>query len=108
MKTTRADITSATAVQFIELMYALAVQNIPKGEEWLYEVKFDGYHWLAGRNSSKVTHRPIAIAEARGWIKKIPPVYHAIELPEIRIVFVSFKVPGSIASIRSNGRNKSA
>jgi hypothetical protein len=34
--------------------------------------------------------------------------YHANELPEIRIVFVSFKVPGSIASIRSNGRNKSA
>jgi len=59
-------------------------------------------------NSSKVTHRLITIAEARGWIKKIPPVYHAIELPEIRIVFVSFKVPGSIASIRSNGRNKSA
>jgi len=30
-------------------MYALAVQNIPDGKEWLYEVKFDGYreeYWL--------------------------------------------------------------
>jgi len=100
--------TKSGTIQFIEPMYARLVQKLPEGREWLYEVKFDGYHWLAGRNSSKVTHRPIAIAEARGWIKKIPPVYHAIELPEIRIVFVSFKVPGSIASIRSNGRNKSA
>ena len=90
MKTTRDDTTTAPAVQFIEPMYALAVQNIPEGKEWLYEVKFDGYCCLGGRNSSKV------------------PGYHAIELPEIRIVFVSFKVPGSIASIRSNGRNKSA
>jgi len=24
-------------------MYALAVQNIPEGEDWLYEVKVDGY-----------------------------------------------------------------
>ena len=25
-------------IQFIEPMYALAVQNIPEGKEWLYEV----------------------------------------------------------------------
>jgi hypothetical protein len=32
---------------FIEPMYALAVQNIPEGKEWLYEVKFDGIGaWL--------------------------------------------------------------
>jgi bifunctional non-homologous end joining protein LigD len=29
-------------------MYALAVQNIPEGKEWLYQVKFDGYRCLAG------------------------------------------------------------
>ena len=29
-------------------MYALAVQHIPAGKEWLYEVKFDGYRgWRA-------------------------------------------------------------
>src|SRR5215831_1059383 len=36
-------------------MYALAVQNIPEGKEWLYEVKFDGYRCLAGRNKAGVT-----------------------------------------------------
>jgi len=24
-------------------MYALAVQSVPEGKEWMYEVKFDGY-----------------------------------------------------------------
>jgi len=36
-------------------MYAQAVQNLPEGKEWLYEVKFDGYRCLAGRNSNTVT-----------------------------------------------------
>ena len=36
-------------------MYALAVQNIPESKEWRYEVKFDGYRCLAGRDKSGVT-----------------------------------------------------
>jgi len=36
-------------------MYALAVQNIPEGKEWLYEVKFDGYRCLAGKSQNGVT-----------------------------------------------------
>src|SRR4029453_12615742 len=36
-------------------MYALAVQNLPQGQEWFYEVKFDGYRCLAGRDSTGVT-----------------------------------------------------
>jgi len=36
-------------------MYALAVQKIPEGKEWLYEVKFDGYRCLAGRDKDGVT-----------------------------------------------------
>ena len=40
---------------FIDPMYALAVQTVPEGKEWLYEVKFDGYRCLAERDSSKVT-----------------------------------------------------
>jgi len=36
-------------------MYALAVQELPQGQEWLYEVKLDGYRCLAGRDSTGVT-----------------------------------------------------
>ena len=35
-------------------MYARLDQKLPEGKEWLYEVKFDGYRCLAGRNSSGV------------------------------------------------------
>jgi ATP-dependent DNA ligase len=42
-------------LRFIEPMYAVAVQTVPEGQEWLYEVKFDGYRWLAGRNKNGVT-----------------------------------------------------
>jgi len=36
-------------------MYPRLVQNLADGNDWLFEVKFDGYRCLAGRDSSKVT-----------------------------------------------------
>ena len=42
-------------VHFIEPMYAIAVQSTPSGNGWLYEVKFDGYRCLAGRDKNGVT-----------------------------------------------------
>ena len=41
-------------IRFIEPMYALAVQNLPEGKEWLYEIKLDGYRALAGKGSHGV------------------------------------------------------
>jgi bifunctional non-homologous end joining protein LigD len=46
---------SAERLQFIEPMYARAVQQLPEGKDWLYEVKFDGYRCLAGKDSTGVT-----------------------------------------------------
>ena len=42
-------------LRFIEPMYARLVSELPAGKKWLYEVKFDGYRCLAGRDSKKVT-----------------------------------------------------
>jgi bifunctional non-homologous end joining protein LigD len=42
-------------IGFIEPMYARLVNELPEGKEWLYEVKFDGYRCLAGRDSTGVT-----------------------------------------------------
>jgi bifunctional non-homologous end joining protein LigD len=36
-------------------MYARLVNELPEGKEWIYEVKFDGYRCLAGRDSTGVT-----------------------------------------------------
>src|SRR5688572_23547969 len=46
---------SAERLQFVEPMYARAVQQLPDGKDWVYEVKFDGYRCLAGRDSTGVT-----------------------------------------------------
>jgi ATP dependent DNA ligase domain len=57
-------------------MNALLVQNLPKGKEWLYEVKFDGYRCLAGRDSAGVT-----LWSRRGnlFIKQFPQIAQACE-----------------------------
>jgi DNA ligase D-like protein (predicted ligase) len=52
MKTQRL---SVAKLKFIEPMYARLVNELPEGREWLYEVKFDGYRCLAGRDSTGVT-----------------------------------------------------
>jgi DNA ligase D-like protein (predicted ligase) len=41
-------------LKFIEPMYARAVEKLPEGREWLYEVKLDGYRCLAGRDAKGV------------------------------------------------------
>jgi bifunctional non-homologous end joining protein LigD len=42
-------------LRFIEPMYARLVHKLPEGKDWLYEIKFDGYRCLAGRDDSGVT-----------------------------------------------------
>jgi bifunctional non-homologous end joining protein LigD len=44
-----------TKLKFIEPMYARVVNELPQGEGWLYEVKFDGYRCHARRDSTGVT-----------------------------------------------------
>src|SRR5215471_4100977 len=36
-------------------MYARLVSELPTDKDWLYEVKFDGYRCVAGRDSTGVT-----------------------------------------------------
>jgi DNA ligase D-like protein (predicted ligase) len=42
-------------LRFIEPMYARLVQKLPEGNEWLYEIKLDGYRCLAGKGEHQVT-----------------------------------------------------
>jgi DNA ligase D-like protein (predicted ligase) len=77
-------------------MYALAVQNTPEGKEWLYEVKFDGYRCIAGRDSSGVT-----LWSRRGnlFTGQFPHIAKACEqLPPGTLL------DGEIVAIDKNGR----
>jgi len=83
-------------IEFIEPMYALAVQNIRKGNEWLYEVKVDGYRCLAGRDKNGVT-----LWSRRGnlFTSQFPRIAHACErLPVYTLL------DGEIVAIDKNGR----
>jgi bifunctional non-homologous end joining protein LigD len=77
-------------------MYALGVQKLPKGQEWLYEVKFDGYRCLAGRDSKGVT-----LWSRRGnlFTRQFPNIARACErLPPGTLV------DGEIVALDANGR----
>ncbi|HEU4344215.1 MAG TPA: non-homologous end-joining DNA ligase [Candidatus Binatia bacterium] len=45
----------AAKLRFIEPMYARVVNKLPEGPDWQYEIKFDGYRCLAGRNERGVS-----------------------------------------------------
>jgi DNA ligase D-like protein (predicted ligase) len=45
---------SNAPLRFVEPMYALAVRKLPEGQDWLYEIKLDGYRCLAHRDLAGV------------------------------------------------------
>jgi DNA ligase D-like protein (predicted ligase) len=86
----------AAKIRFIEPMYALAVQNLPKGSEWLYEVKFDGYRCLAGRDSTGVT---LWSRRENLFTKQFPQIARACErLPPNTLI------DGEIVALDESGR----
>src|SRR6266498_1080701 len=83
-------------IQFIEPMYALPVQNLPKSNEWLYEGKFDGYRCLAGRNTTGVT---LWSRRENLFTKQFPQIAQACErLPPNTVV------DGEIVALDESGR----
>ena len=40
--------------QFVEPMKCRLMDRLPKAEEWVYEIKFDGYRGLAIKNKKNV------------------------------------------------------
>ena len=96
MKTKDFSALPSANVRFVEPMYALSVQKLPQGQEWLYEVKFDGYRCLAGRDSTGVT-----LWSRRGnlFTKQFPQIAEACErLPTNTLV------DGEIVALDETGR----
>src|SRR5215831_83377 len=77
-------------------MYALAVQNIPEGNKWLYEVKFDGYRCIAGKSQNGVT---LWSRRGNDFTPQFPRIAQACErLPADTLL------DGEIVAIDQNGR----
>jgi DNA ligase D-like protein (predicted ligase) len=83
-------------IRFIEPMYALSVEKLPEGKEWLYEVKFDGYRCLAGKDSAKVT---LWSRRENLFTKQFPQIARACErLPQDTLL------DGEIVALDESGR----
>jgi DNA ligase D-like protein (predicted ligase) len=83
-------------VRFVEPMYALAVQKLPQGQQWLYEVKFDGYRCLAGKDASAVS---LWSRRENLFTKQFPQIAQACErLPPNTLL------DGEIVALDENGR----
>src|SRR5262245_37649181 len=83
-------------IRFIEPMYARLVQNLPQGQEWLYEVKFDGYRCLAGRDANEVT---LWSRRENLFTKQFPQIAQACErLPPNTLI------DGEVVALDETGR----
>src|SRR6266481_1801046 len=88
--------TSAENLRFIEPMYARLVHELPAGNEWLYEVQFDGYRCLAGSDASGGT---LWSRRVNLFTKQFPQIAQACEqLPPNTLV------DGEIVALDESGR----
>ena len=96
MKSKELSALPAAELRFIEPMYALAVQTLPEGSEWLYEVKFDGYRCLVGRDKSGVK---LWSRRGNDFTSQFPHIARACErLPAGTLL------DGEIIALDKNGR----
>ena len=96
MKSKELSALPAAELRFIEPMYALAVQTLPEGSEWLYEVKFDGYRCLVGRGNNGVK---LWSRRGNDFTSQFPHIARACErLPAGTLL------DGEIIALDKNGR----
>jgi ATP-dependent DNA ligase len=94
--TTKKSTVSPERLNFIEPMYARSVQRLPEGNDWVYEVKFDGYRCLAGKDSPGVT---LWSRRANRFTDQFPTIAEACQhLPPDTLL------DGEIIALDQNGR----
>ena len=75
---------------------AQKTDTVPEGENWLYEIKYDGYRIIAYRNKKEVR---LLSRNAKDWTKTFPAIANAIlTLPVETAIF-----DGEICIVEKNG-----
>jgi bifunctional non-homologous end joining protein LigD len=84
--------------EFVEPMKAVLVENLPKGDDWIYELKFDGVRALALKRGREIE---LISRNAKDFTAKFPEVTNALkELPCKEAV-----LDGEIAALDDEGRS---
>jgi ATP-dependent DNA ligase len=86
---------AASGLPIRELQLATLVDEVPDGDEWLHEQKFDGYRILAHREGRRVT---LLSRRWKDWTAELPTVAEAVAaLPARRAILdgeVAVLMPG--------------
>jgi DNA ligase D-like protein (predicted ligase) len=85
------------APAFVQPMAAEVVDRLPDGDDWIYEVKFDGYRALLIKNGQRVQLR------SRNN-KDLTDIYPAVHAAGLRSSAHSAVVDGEVVAIDANGR----
>lgn len=85
------------ALSFIQPMAARVVDTLPEGDDWMYEVKFDGYRALLMKDGSRIRIR------SRND-KDLTHTYRSIALAAARLNATRAIVDGEIVALDANGR----
>lgn len=81
---------------YVEAMQCLAVTQLPEGEEWTYEIKFDGFRCLAMKTGKKVQ---LWSRNQKSFTARFPDVVAALEaLPG------DFSMDGELVALDPEGR----
>jgi bifunctional non-homologous end joining protein LigD len=88
---------ASVKLRFIEPMYPAPVQEVPAGDQWLYEIKLDGHRVLAGKDSRGIT----TIWSGKGSIctTQFPRIARACERLQPDTL-----IDGQIVAVDGNGR----
>lgn len=85
-------------LKFIAPMKATLVAKPPAHDEWLYELKFDGYRALALKDGSEVN---LLSSNAKNFSRRFPEIAEAVaELPASAAIF-----DGEIVALDDEGRS---
>jgi len=81
---------------FIELMLCLAVEKLPEGAVWQYEVKFDGYRAIAVRTKAGLE---LWSRNKRDFSRRFQNVARALEALPVETV-----IDGEIVAVNGDGQ----
>jgi bifunctional non-homologous end joining protein LigD len=85
------------APAFVSPMAAVAVKQLPEGEEWLYEVKFDGYRVLLIKDGVRVQ------LQSRNH-KDLTPMYPRVVAAALSLRADQAIIDGEIVALHERGR----
>ncbi len=88
----------SSAVLFVEPMKAKFVKSAPRGGQWLYEIKFDGYRALALKSGGGVR---LLSRNEKDFAGKFPQLLEAVAQLEVQDVVLD----GEIVALDADGRS---